>query len=106
MARQVQIADAMVEFIENGPQVVYGTSLWRLQDTVDNQPLDQELTDFFAGDIRDVCAIADQTDKVVKSLKDKAKGTDAPGTVVRLAIADVRALVKSACNPKPETPAT
>ena len=100
MARQIQVADQLLETVGEETQIRYGTSLWRLQDAIDNEPMDQESTEFYAGDIRDVCNQCDGP----KSLRDAVKGKSVGETVV-LKIADVKALIKSACNPKPETPA-
>jgi hypothetical protein len=98
MARQVQIADPLTA----AGEIIYGTALYRLQDTVDNEPQDQESTGFYAGDIRDCCAVCESKDKAIGDLLEKVRGQVA-GAVVSLPIADVKKLIDAVRKPK--TPA-
>lgn len=102
MARQIQIADVLYETGTDGElQIRYGTSLWRLQDAIDNEPMDQESTAFYAGDIRDVCNACDGP----KPMRDAVKGK-AVGESIVLKIADVKQLIATARKPQKSDPAT
>jgi len=102
MPRQFQTPDPMFRSSPDGQEVLFGTAMYRLQSTIVDQPMDQEATGFYAGDVRDVCALCDASNKTVKALKDKTKGV-APGAEVSLSIADVQSVIQLAMNPpKPE----
>lgn len=83
-----------------GGDIIYGTPLHRVNEIVQDNPVDQESAEFFAGDIRDVCGICDGP----KSLKDAVKGKPV-GELVNLKLAEVRQLIQAARRSKPEHPA-
>lgn len=73
-------------------EIRYGTPLWRLNDIVENQPQDQESTDFLVGDIRDVCNAAGTKEKIAEELREHVKGKNV-GASVSLPIASVKSLI-------------
>ena len=108
MPRQIQVADPMFETDGDGEtKPLFGTAAHRVQEVIDDQPMDQESTGFYAGDIRDICGLCDPNNKTVKSLKDKIKNA-AHGTEFNLPIADVKSVLSMAMNPpktEPKDPA-
>jgi len=93
MARQQQIADVMVE----GEEIRYGTSLYRVNETAEDQPLDQESTEFLVGDIRDVCRVCDE--KAFAEIREKIKGKSS-GESVSLPVVQAKQLVSAARKPQ------
>lgn len=96
MARQQQTPDTMTAQDENETVIRYGTALHRVNEIVDDQPADQESTEFYAGDIRDVLRLCDE--KSFKDLRDKVKGKPV-GESVSLPVAQCRQLVATAIKP-------
>ena len=92
MARQQQVPDVMVE----AEDIRYGTALHRVNEVVEDQPLDQESADFLAGDIRDVCRVCDE--KSFADIREKIKGRPS-GESVNLTLSLVRQLVSAARRP-------
>jgi len=99
MARQVQVADVMLE----GESIRYGTALYRVNHIVEDQPLDQEFAEFLIGDIRDVLRVCDA--KAFKDIRDKVSGKP-HGASISLPVAETRKIVAAALRPpKNETSA-
>lgn len=88
MRPKQQLPDA--QLVEG--EIRYGTSLWRVNQVLDDMPLDQEFSDFYAGDLRDVANISDPNDKIVKSIRDKVKSKPV-GELLNLPVLDVKQLV-------------
>jgi len=98
--RQVQQLDAMLE----GDAIRYGTALHRINEIVEDQPMDQESAEFHAGDVRDVLRLCDE--KSFQEVRDKVKGKPT-GESVTLTLSQCRPLVAAALKPqKNKTPAT
>jgi len=95
MAKEKQIADPMLD-VHGEP--IYGTALYRVVETIDDQVEDQESATFYAGDIRDVCNTCNQKDKAVIALRESVKGK-VPGESVSLVLKDVRDVVRLIKSP-------
>ena len=98
LKRKPQVPDVMTATNPetNSLQLRYGTSAWRLQQELDDQPMDQESTSFYAGDIRDCLSTCDP--KAFKSLRDLIRNKKV-SEMVTAPIAEMKSLVGAVLRP-------